>query len=349
MYTMIEGGTLMQQKLKIGPLLDQRGELDEAGYHTALVKTYDRTAIKVRGMRIKEWDYYYVGNDQFGVALTIADNDYLWLSSVTLFDFVNPKETSSTNIGWFPHGKLKMPASSLKGNVVFNEKNHKISYILEGKNRHLIASVLNFTKGVDLSLDIILQPTIKDSMVIATPFKKKKHFYYNQKINLLKARGYVKVGDQTLNFADAYGVLDWGRGVWTYQNTWYWSSMSGIQNGKKIGFNLGYGFGDTSKATENMLFVDDKTYKFNDVVFEIPLKNNTEDYMSPWIFQSASGDIQLKFQPILDRYSNTNILILQSMQHQVFGKFSGSFKLSDTETLEIKDMIGFAEKVSNRW
>jgi hypothetical protein len=25
----------------------------------------------------------------------------------------------------------------------------------------------------------------------------------------------------------AYGVLDWGRGVWTYSNTWYWASMSG--------------------------------------------------------------------------------------------------------------------------
>ena len=339
----------MQQKLTKGPLLDSKGYLLEAGYHTSLVKAYDRSAIKVRGMRIKEWDYYFIGNDQYGIALTVADNDYLWLSSVTLFDFKLTKETSSTNIGWFPHGKLKMPESSEKGNVMFNKKNHKISYVLEGKNRHLSASIKNFTKGVDLSLDLILQPTIKDSMVIATPFLKKKHFYYNQKINLLKAKGFVKIGEQTLDFTDAYGVLDWGRGVWTYQNTWYWSSLSGIQKGRKIGFNLGYGFGDTSKASENMLFVDNQTYKFNDVTFQIPLKDSKEDYMSSWTLASQSKDINLTFKPILDRYSNTNILILQSNQHQVFGYFSGTFKLTDTETLEIKDMIGFAEKVSNRW
>jgi hypothetical protein len=339
----------LQQKLTRGPLLDTKGHLVEAGYHTALVKAYDRSAVKVKGLRIKEWDYYYVGNASYGVALTVADNDYLWLTSVTWFDFEQKKETSSTNIGWFPHGKLKMPESSDQGNVIFNQKNHAISYVLEGKNRHITATVKNFQKGVDLSLNLVLQPTIKDSMVIATPFFKPKHFYYNQKINLLKAKGYVKLGDQNHNFSDAYGVLDWGRGVWTYKNTWYWSSLSGIQNGQKIGFNLGYGFGDTSKATENMLFVNDRTFKLSDVVFNIPVINNHDDYMSPWIIQSDTKDIDLVFSPILDRHSNTNILILQSMQHQVFGYFSGTFKISETETLEIKEMIGFAEKVSNRW
>ena len=24
-----------------------------------------------------------------------------------------------------------------------------------------------------------------------------------------------------------YGTLDWGRGVWTYDNTWYWGSGNG--------------------------------------------------------------------------------------------------------------------------
>jgi hypothetical protein len=32
--------------------------------------------------------------------------------------------------------------------------------------------------------------------------------------------------------------------------------MSGQYNGHLYGFNFGYGFGDTSKATENMFFFD---------------------------------------------------------------------------------------------
>ncbi len=92
-------------------------------------------------------------------------------------------------------------------------------------------------------------------MVIATPFDHKKRFYYNQKINLLKSSGKVTLGEEIFDFNGAYGVLDWGRGAWTYHNIWYWSSLSGEQDGHKIGFNLGYGFGDTSNASENMSFL----------------------------------------------------------------------------------------------
>ncbi|MDD7506414.1 MAG: DUF2804 family protein, partial [Clostridiales bacterium] len=50
-----------QKLLTPGDLLDNEGNLTEAGYAYGLVKKYDRNAIKVNAMRIKEWDYYYVG------------------------------------------------------------------------------------------------------------------------------------------------------------------------------------------------------------------------------------------------------------------------------------------------
>ena len=53
-------------------------------------------------------------------------------------------------------------------------------------------------------------------MVIATPFKKKRHFYYNQKINLLCAKGFFSYGDIEYQYKkeETLGVLDWGRGIW---------------------------------------------------------------------------------------------------------------------------------------
>jgi hypothetical protein len=242
-----------------------------------------------------------------------------------------------------------LPNSSEKGDVIFKRKGMQISYLHEDGKRQVVVIVKNFEKNHDLKANIILTPSIKDSMVIVTPFKKRKHYYYNQKINLLKAIGSITYKDESISLNQAYGVLDWGRGVWTYQNTWYWASVSGVDQERMIGFNLGYGFGDTKKATENMLFVDDKTYKFEDVLFNIPKVGKKDDFMSPWTITSKDDSINLKFQPILDRYSNTNILIVSSNQHQVFGKFSGTFKVSETELIEINDMMGFAEKVKNRW
>ncbi len=143
----------------------------------------------------------------------------------------------------------------------------------------------------------------------------------------------------------AFGVLDWGRGVWTYSNTWYWGSASGIVRGQRFGLNIGYGFGDTSAASENIIFLNGRGHKLNGVSFHIP----DDDFLKQWQFSSNDGRLELDFTPILDRYSNTNLLVVQSWQHQVFGRFSGQVTLDDGSILEIENLLGFAEKVKNRW
>ena len=70
---------------------------------------------------------------------------------------------------------------------------------------------------------IILTDEPEESMVIVTPFNKKAHFYYNQKINCMRAEGTVTVNRKYFIFSpsDSFAVLDWEAGVWTYKNTWY--------------------------------------------------------------------------------------------------------------------------------
>lgn len=340
----------MQHLLTEGPLLNEEGNLLEAGYAFSLVKKYDRSAIKAPRLRIKEWDYYYVGNAHQGLALTVADNDYMSFVGATVFDFDKAKEKSKTVIGLLPRGKIMMPSSSASGDVIFNTKDFSFHFLHENGKRHLVCEMKNFEDDKPFRCDVYLEETISDSMVIATPFNKPKHFYYNQKINLLKANGYAKVGDETYDLStDTWGVLDWGRGVWTYKNTWYWSSMSGMYKGKKIGFNLGYGFGDTSQASENVFFYDDKAYKLEDAKFDIPIANNgQDDFLKPWKFRSKSGDIALTFEPVLDRYSHSDLIVIKSIQHQVFGKFTG-YIILDGKQIYFEEMPGFAEKVRNCW
>ena len=68
---------MKQHRFEAGPLLDKNGNLSEPGYATALLKTYDRNAIKASKLRIKEWDYYLITNNRIGIALTIDDNGYM--------------------------------------------------------------------------------------------------------------------------------------------------------------------------------------------------------------------------------------------------------------------------------
>ena len=70
--------------------------------------------------------------------------------------------------------------------------------------------------------------------------------------------------------------------------------------------------------------------------------------MKEWKIESKDKRINLTFTPILDRKDDTNVIILRSNQHQVFGKFNG-YILNGEDKVEFIDMVGFAEKVFNKW
>lgn len=143
-----------EHQLTPGSLLDEEGNLSEAGYAFSLAKEYDRKKIKGLVSRIKEWDYYYVGNKDYGVALTVADNSYMWLVSVTFFDFINKKETTSSPMGFFPFGKLNMPSTSKVGDVFFEKKHFSFSFKHENGGRHLKVW-MNILVKIKLGLKLI--------------------------------------------------------------------------------------------------------------------------------------------------------------------------------------------------
>lgn len=338
----------MQHEItKRGPLLDQDGMLREPGWSRRMLLAYDRGAIHAGKLRIKEWDYYIVANEHHGVAFTVADNGYMGLISASMLDFDRAWEHTSTVMKILPLGKYRMPPSSESGDVEYWQKGLLVRYVKQPERRILFCEYENFHEGKPLKAEIELCEPAMDTMVIATPFEKPGRFYYNQKINCMPASGYAEWGGLRFSFAPetAFGTLDWGRGVWTYDNTWYWGSGNGVVAGKPFGFNIGYGFGDTSAATENVIHYDGRAHKIEEVRFNIP----QDSFMKPWTFSSSDGRFEMDFQPVLDRYARTNALVLETDQHQVFGKFTGKAVLDDGTALEIRDLLGFAEKVRNRY
>lgn len=343
---------MQHEIIKAIPLLDERGNLTEPGYAKKLLPVYDRTKVKGGFARLKEWDYYYVGNDRFGVALTIADNSYMGLDSISFLSFEGePWEITKSPMRIFPMGKTNLPPTSARGVTEISGKGYFLKFDVRADQRVLTAHMDDFKDGQPIDIEITLTGEPEESMVICTPFEKDGHFYYNQKINCMRAKGLVRLGSEahTLEPDSAFGVLDWGRGVWTYHNTWYWGSASGLAGGVDFGFNIGYGFGDTSAASENMLFYAGKAHKLSQVTFQIPMKEGREDYLKPWTFTSDDGRFEMDFVPIINRASCTDVKLIKSDQNQVFGRFSGTVVLDDGTKLEIRNLLGFAEKVENKW
>ena len=182
-------------------LLDENGNLREPGWSRRMVQQYERRMIKAPAFRIKEWDYYLVLGKDFGAAFTISDDGYIGLQSVSLLEFgEKPKEHTETVLKPFTLGKLKLPQNSGPGVTKFEDKRLRMRFEAEEGKRRITCEFKNFQDEKTLTCDIELQQPDMDTMVIATPWDKKHAFYYNQKINCMRAAGYVSYDGKKYSF-----------------------------------------------------------------------------------------------------------------------------------------------------
>jgi hypothetical protein len=341
-----------------GPLLDANGRLREPGWSDSLVLGYDRRAVRSPAWRIKEWDYYCVLARDYGISLTVADNGYMGLLSATVFDFGSARETSDSVMTAFPMGRWSLPSTSAAGLTEVSAGGASMSFVAAEGSRQLAFSWPGFGARAGLQGEICLREEPgRASMAIATPFRRpKRGFYYNQKVNCQSARGGFRFDGREYPLdpslpGGAFGVLDWGRGVWPWSNSWLWGSASGLARREdsdrldSFGFNIGYGFGDTSAASENMVFFAGAAHKIGRLTISL----DEGDFLKPWRAVSEDGRLDLTLDPILDRASKTDLGLLASIQHQVFGSWRGYAILDDGSRVDIEGLRGFCEKVVNRW
>ena len=224
-------------------LLNVEGNIAEPGFAKKMLYNYNRENVTAKKTRLKEWDYYYISNKEFALCLTISDMGFVGALSLTVMDFVTPAQFTNSAICLFPMGKFNMPRTSEKGDCAFKIGKVEMKFENDGEKRHLTGVYPNADKfGTDVKWDVVITDVPEESMVIATPFNKKGHFYFNQKINCMRAEGSFWLGDKECKFdgADSLATLDWGRGVWTYDNTWYWGSLqTRLKDGKTFGWKIG--------------------------------------------------------------------------------------------------------------
>ena len=328
-------------------LLNEDGILANPGWARYFYYEYNPEEMNAPEMVRKEWDYYAVGNDEVVVALTLND---FGIMGMTSFSLLKPQENFDITNGDTEIGMNVDQPRDDTGNCYIKTTNSELSFVREGNKHYLTGYMENFDgQGNKLEVDLVLELPETERVVIATPFDENpEYFYLNEKINCMPASGTVTLGDFTYTFsADKdMGVLDLGRGYWPDHNVWYWGSASGTLDGHSLGWNIGYGFGNTSKASENAIIYDGVVHKFDRLDFDIP----EEGYMSrPWHIVSNDGRFDMEFVPLMDRKAEADLTYPGSNQHQVFGYYTGTCVLDDGTVLEVKDFFGFAEEVQNNW
>lgn len=344
----------MQTELtKPGVLLDEKGRLAQVGWSRQQILDCNLEQARFYALRpfqrfrIKRWDYYAVFTPQRFFSATIADLGYAGNIFVYTLDFATHELHEEGLV--IPLGRgITLPRNSTTGESHFEDKRAKLHFSADPERRQVKVNWPAFHggRGIQAEISLAYLPN-HESMTIVIPIGTRR-FYYNRKINCLPAQGFIRYGDQIeeLQPGESIGSLDWGRGVWEYQSFWNWASASGyLPDGRTIGLNLGCGFGDLSAATENCLVLDGKVHKLDQVRFNYDPK----DYLKPWKFTESENRLELEFQPFKERLAQTNLGIIFSEVHQMFGRYSGRVVTEGAEVVQIKDLIGFAEEHHARW
>ena len=338
---------------KPGVLLDDQGRLVQVGWSRQqsldcnLENARFYRLSPMQRFRIKRWDYYAVFTPQRFFSATIADLGYAGNIFVYTLDFASQELHEEGLV--VPLGKgISLPRNSSAGESHFEDKHARLHFSALPTKRKVEVNWPGFHEGRGIQAEISLAYLpAHESMTIVIPIGKRR-FYYNRKINCLPAQGFIQYGGmrEDLMPSENIGSLDWGRGVWEYRSFWNWASASGfLPDGRTLGLNLGCGFGDLSAATENCLVLDGRIHKLDQVSFNYI----SRDYMQPWKFTDSESRLDLVFTPFKERLAQTNLGIIFSEVHQMFGLYSGKVSTDDGEVIQINNLLGFAEEHQARW
>jgi hypothetical protein len=335
-----------------GPLLKRDGTLAEVGWarQPVLDCNLENAAFYrlrfLQGLRIKRWDYYGLTTPTHFYSFTLSDLGYLQMVFAYVVDFANQRHHEET-LTLPPGAGVRLPRGSQEGESCYNSRKARLKFLAEPGARRLEIDWPGFD-GKGLHCEALLAlPAEHESLTLVVPIKGKR-FYYNRKINCMPVDGKVEYQGQTaaLTPATCLGNLDWGRGVWEYRSFWVWTTASGfLKDGRRIGLNLGYGFGDTSAATENAIILNGKIHKLGQVTYIYDTKNLS----APWSMRSVDGRLTLRFDPFYDRVAKTDFKILGSEVHQLFGRFSGTVQTDEGETIDIHGLVGTSEEHHAKW
>ena len=335
-----------------GPLLTPEGRLASVGWSRQPLLDCNLEAARfyrarwLQRWRIKRWDYYGLTTPTDFFAFTLADIGYIgsiFAYRVDLRTGVYHEETLTIPLAC----GLTLPRNSTAGESRFSNGRVSLVFAVEAGGRRLAVRWPGFAGGaLNAEVSLRVEPA-HESMNIVIPIAGRR-FYFNRKANCLPAEGWVELAGQrqTLQPDDSLGNLDWGRGVWEFRSFWVWASASGfLPDGRTLGLNLGFGFGDTAAATENAVIVAGRIHKLERVDFAYDAGN----FKRAWRLTAPDGRLNLEFVPFTERVAKTDFKLLASEVHQLFGRYYGTVVTEAGETLRLDGLTGFAEEHHARW
>lgn len=302
--------------------------------------------------RTKRWDYWAILAGDLVVSSVYADVDYLGLADVWWVDLPSGRTGGR---GIVVPGAIGITLPDVPGTAPLRVSRRafrlEITDAPDGRTR--LRARWRERDGTPAELDAHVDlPPGHESLNVVIPWSERR-FQYTSKHQARPARGRLVVGDRCTTFgegagADAWGVLDVGRGRWPYRTRWNWGGGAGRigPGGTVVGLQLGGRWTEGTGFTENGVLVDGTLTKLG---AELRWEYDWRDPMRPWRVDDPTGRLHLELVPRFDKHTRIEALVMGTETHQVFGTWSGTFVTDDGAALHLDGLQGFAEESRSRW
>jgi hypothetical protein len=334
-------------------LLDAQGRLTQVGWARAplldcnleQVAFYPRPLRLLQRLRVKRWDYYGVTTPERYFSVTLADLGYAGQAFVYTVDFATGRcheETLTIPPGGGirpaaqQHGRRKplrqrQGAPGLSGDA--GRPPHRRD--LAGFRREPLSAEISFATAPE-----------HESTVVVIPIRGNR-FYYNRKINCLPARAGCRSATSAPrsrgNLPGQPGLGPRRLGI---------SLLLGV--GQRVG--LPGGRADARPQPGLRLWRHRRGHReHGDPERPRPqagagrLQLQRAEFHAALAHGCPDGRLDLTFTPFVERVAATNLLLIASTVHQLFGRYSGHVVADDGERIAVDGLVGFAEEHHARW
>lgn len=259
----------------------------------------------------------------------------------------SPMKAAETLI--LPHNIPVLSNSPFKGDVTYQQGDTHFEFVnIDSSTKRVKVSFPSL--AIEAEFEFKRNPN-DEVLTLFDPLNEDaSRWFVTEKIPYV-VNGSIKFDSKVQVLKNATGMMDWGRGLWTYQTEWIWANAVGWKNQNRVGINLGsLQRGSNSLASEDCIFYNERVIKLGTMKVEL----DRTDLLKPWKIisinsepRSSYGYAEVSFIPEVVHPVRTNLLIAKVELFNVYGVFQVKAMFEGKE-LEF-EVRGFAEVASHRW
>lgn len=301
----------------------------------------------LKGVRLKEWQAFQLGDERFFVNVALFNAKLLALAQLKIYD--RREERLLLYERKLPPWTLRAPSGLFDSEMRYRGRDGTIVFRnLLRRQRLEITVDLAPRGGPRVAGTVTALAAEQQPQVVCIPFAENRGMYSHK--GLMPGEGELAIdGERLVLRADrGFVLMDDHKGYYPYRMRWDWVTGAGRdEHGALIGFNLTRNQSrDQERFNENCFWRDGRLHLLPPVTFfRHPASADRPEH---WEIRDQRDRVSVDFTVETESRVDINALVIRSDYHGPLGSFRGTLRPDDGPKLRVDGLFGMGERFDLR-